>query len=71
MDILHWGVRACPSPISEQEAAAILATYRGSDTLLPNLRYWISILKVSEIVIGGVRKDTERLATEVKAAQSD
>lgn len=60
----------CPSPISEQQAAAVLADYAKAGDLLHNLRYWMSTLKVSVIVIGGVRKDTERLLAEVSAAKS-
>ena len=61
----------CPSPISEEQAALILADYGKADDLLQNLRFWMSTLKVSVIVIGGVRKDTERLLADVEAAQSD
>lgn len=59
----------CPSPISEQDAAAILATYRQSPTLLANLRTWMSTLRVSKIVLNDTRKSAIQLATEVKAAQ--
>lgn len=60
----------CPSPISEEQAASILADYAKADDLLPNLRFWMSTLKVSVIVIGGVRGDTERLLADVEKAQS-
>ena len=59
----------CPSPISEKQAAAILATYRGSDDLLQNLRFWMSTLKVSAIVINGTGQDTDQLLLEVEAAR--
>ena len=52
-----------------EEAAAILDDYKRSDTLLQNLRYWMSTLKVSVIVIDGTRKDADRLVSDVEAAQ--
>ena len=58
----------CPSPISDEEAAAVLDSYRHSDTLLQNLRTWMSTLSVSEIVLDSTREDTAKLATEVEAA---
>jgi hypothetical protein len=60
----------CPSPISEEEAAAILDTYRHSDTLLQNLRSWMSTLSVSEMVLAATRHDTASLAVAVQAAQA-
>ena len=60
----------CPAPISEQEAAAILREFKRSDTLLQNLRYWMSTLKVSVIVIERTRNDTDRLLADVAAAKS-
>ena len=60
----------CPSPISDEEAAAVLNSYRHSDTLLQNLRTWMSTLRVSEMVIDGTRKDTVKLAADVEAAQA-
>ncbi len=59
----------CPSPISEDEAAAILDTYRHSDSLLQNLRAWMSTLRVSTMVLGGTRSDTDRLAAAVQSAR--
>lgn len=59
----------CASPISEAEAAAVLDSYRRSDTLLQNLRSWMSALSVSTIVIGSARSETLRLADEVEAAR--
>ncbi len=59
----------CPAPISEEQAASILDTYRSSDTLLQNLRMWEATLRVSEIVIGTARADSDRLASEVEAAR--
>ena len=60
----------CPSPIAEKQAAAILADYTQADSLLQNLRYWMSTLKISVIVIGGTRKETDHLLAEVAAAKS-
>lgn len=60
----------CPAPISEDEATAILATYRHSDTLLQNLRSWMATLRVSTMVLAATRNDTNRIAIEVQAAQA-
>ena len=59
----------CPAPISEAEAAAILATYQHSDTLLQNLRSWMSTLSVSTLVLAATRNDTTALAAEVQVAR--
>jgi len=60
----------CPSPISEQDAAAVIETYRHSDTLLQNLRFWMSTLRVSQIVLDTARQDAIGLASDVHAARS-
>jgi hypothetical protein len=60
----------CRAPISEEESAALLEAYRNAPGLLPNLRYWIATLKVSEIVIVDSRKAIDRLAREIEAARS-
>lgn len=60
----------CPSPISDEEAAAVLESYRHSDTLLQNVRAWMSTLRISELVLDGTREDTVSLAAEVEAAQA-
>ena len=60
---------ACPSPISPREAAATLAVYRQSPTLLDHLRTWMSTLRVSAIVLDNLRQDNRRLAAEITAAQ--
>jgi hypothetical protein len=59
----------CPAPIGEDDASNLLDSYRHADGLLPNLRYWVSTLKVSEIVIKDARKDVDQLAAEVAAAR--
>ncbi len=61
----------CPSPISESEAAALLAAYHKSDTLLPNLRIWMSTLRISQIIVGGMRGDALALAEDFAEAQGD
>jgi hypothetical protein len=61
----------CESPISESEAAAILDVYHKSDTLLPNLRVWMSTLSVSEIVVTGMRRDALALAEDVAKVQGE
>ena len=60
----------CSSPISEQDAGAVIETYRRSDTLLQNLRFWMSTLRVSQIVLDTARQDAIRLAADVHAARS-
>lgn len=60
----------CPSPISEQDAATVLEKYRHSETLLQNLRFWMSTLRVSQIVLGVARRDAVQLARDVEAARS-
>jgi hypothetical protein len=61
----------CPSPISESEAKAILDAYDKTDSLLPNLRVWMSTLSVSEIVVTGMRRDALALAEDVAKVQGD
>ena len=60
----------CSAPISEDDAAAILVTYRRSGTLLQNLRSWMSTLSVSTMVLSATRNDTTHLAAEVEAARA-
>jgi hypothetical protein len=60
----------CPSPISDAEAATVLESYRSSDSLLSNLRFWVSTLTVSRIVIDHNRMDADGLAAEVAAARA-
>ncbi|HWU78320.1 MAG TPA: hypothetical protein VN043_17625 [Rhodanobacter sp.] len=61
----------CPAPISESEAATILDSYRRSDTLLQNLRTWMSTLRVSSLVLDSTRHQTHDLAARVQAARRD
>jgi|SRR6185437_8618455 len=59
----------CPSPISEQQAAAILAGYRQSLSLLQNLRSWMAILQVSHYALAAARDDALHLTSGIEAAQ--
>ena len=59
----------CPSPVSEDVAATIIERYRSTDQLLQNLRYWVSSLAVSAIVLDGARKEAVSLADAVGAAR--
>jgi hypothetical protein len=61
----------CASPITEPEAATILDGYHKADTLLPNLRVWMSTLRVSEIVVTGMRGDALALANDFADTQGD
>lgn len=58
----------CPAPVSDEAAAALLETYRHTDTLLPNLRYWVSTLRVSEIVVTDSRQSVDALTRDMQAA---
>ena len=59
---------ACASPVSEQDAAAILAGYRQAPDLLNHLRAWMSQLRVSEIVLANDRRDALTLADKMRPA---
>ena len=61
----------CPSPITEPDASAILAEYGKSDTLLSNLRVWMSTLRISEIVVAGMRRDARALADDFAKVQGE
>jgi hypothetical protein len=58
----------CGSPIPEPEAAAILATLRQSDSLLQNLRYWNTWLRVSTFVVADAH--TTALALDAQVAKA-
>jgi hypothetical protein len=58
----------CPSPISEESAAALLESYRGADGLLQNLRYWTSTMRVSSIVLNGAREEAVSLVAGLDVA---
>lgn len=57
----------CPSPISEAEAGAILATYRAEPTLLQNLRYWNTWMGVSMIVLEQASRRSGELDAKLTA----
>ena len=59
----------CDSPIPEAEAAALLATLRQSDSLLQNLRYWNTWLRVSTFVVDDARKTALILVKQVSEAR--
>ena len=59
----------CPSPISEQEALAILSNFKAAPFLLDNLRTWMSTLRISEIVLNNDRRDAQQLAVELERAR--
>ncbi len=60
---------ACPSPVSDSQAAAILAIYRKSPTLLDHLRTWMATLRISTIILRNFRRNTLQLIAEVEAAE--
>lgn len=55
----------CPAPIGAGEASAILARYRQSPALLDHLRFWMSQLRISSLVLANSRRDAAALATAV------
>lgn len=57
----------CPSPLAEGEAAKLLDAYRASPTLLPRLREWMSTMKISAIVVEGMRADAQALSSALAA----
>jgi len=61
----------CESPITDSEATAILDGYHKADSLLANLRVWMSTLRVSEIVVTGMRRDALALADDFAKTQGD
>ncbi len=52
----------CPSPISEQAARSLLATYGSTPQLMNNLRYWSTWLEVSRMVVGSVEEQARLLS---------
>lgn len=61
----------CASPISNDDAAAILESFRRDPTLLPNLRTWMSQLQVSTIIVANTRRETVALEAAVQNARRD
>jgi hypothetical protein len=59
----------CPSPIPESQAASILATLRASESLLQNLRYWNTWLRVSTFVIDDAGKSARALDAQLSQAR--
>lgn len=55
----------CAPPVDAAGAGAILARYRQAPELLDHLRFWMSQLRISSIVLGNARGDAESLAAEV------
>jgi hypothetical protein len=59
----------CTPPIDAAKAGAILARYRQAPALLDHLRFWMSQLRISSIVLGNGRNDAEALAVAVAVAR--
>ena len=55
----------CPSPITDEQANAILATYRANDALLQNLRFWRTQLEVSRLIADNVEAQGRALDARV------
>jgi hypothetical protein len=56
----------CKSPISEQEAQAVLDSYMALPGLLSDLRFWITTQETGIVILGGVRSAAEALAEHVR-----
>ena len=54
----------CPSPVSETRAAEIVNAIRGDRTLMAELRYWMSTMKVASVI----GRDQTTSARQVLAA---
>lgn len=52
----------CDSPVSETEAQAVLDGYLASPVLLPELRFWVTNLEVSQGLVEKNRSDAQTLA---------
>jgi hypothetical protein len=59
----------CASPLSDDEAQALLDAYRASPTLLPRLREWMSIMNISAIMVRGMKGDLSALVAALKATE--
>ena len=57
----------CDAPIPETEAAVILQDLRGSESLLQNLRYWNTWLRVSMFVLDDANRNARALDSRVAA----
>jgi hypothetical protein len=68
-DVMTQTLIDCPAPISDQEAAAIVASYRQSPTLADNLRTWMATLQVSHYALENERMYALQLSAEVEAAR--
>ena len=62
-------VGAVPTRPAAGTTAGTTAAGRTSATLLPNLRYWVATLRVSDLVVADSRKSAVRLASEMEAAR--
>jgi hypothetical protein len=51
----------CASPMPDADARRILESYRASPTLLIHLREWMSTMKISAIVVTGIKDDATAL----------
>lgn len=57
----------CPSPISDAEATALLATYRADEVLLQSLRFWRAQMEVSLQILKGVEVQGRAMDARVMA----
>lgn len=60
----------CKSPVSDEQAATILDSYRHDPALLQDLRTWMSLMQVSRIIVAQASHDAHALADSVEAARN-
>jgi hypothetical protein len=57
----------CPAPIGESEANAVIESFRKNETLTAELRFWMTSVNTSLVILDVVRRTAERVAADVKA----
>lgn len=60
-------LKACPSPVNQTDADAIINRLKSNETLQEELRYWISSIKVAGLIVMGNTKRAELLRDKVYA----
>lgn len=58
-------LKACPSPINQTEAQAIIGRLKLNETLQEELRYWISSLEVARLIVLGNVQQAGKLRDEL------
>tara|TARA_R110000868_G_scaffold100893_15_gene277695 strand:+ start:97 stop:873 length:777 start_codon:yes stop_codon:yes gene_type:complete len=58
-------LKACPSPITQTESEAIIDRLKSNETLLDELRYWISSLQIAGLIASGNAQLAKELRDEL------